>query len=131
MGLLPGRPGIDQQIATFAPLIVANLSKDGFELPDMIRNFYPGGDMIVAGIIKHGKDNILNAMKQVPQLWDTIMRTYGEEHTAKWIEDFVNYKDVIAKIEEEEEEEEEVTEDSDLLVPPPPVLVDSKKGGKK
>jgi hypothetical protein len=89
-------------IGQFAPMIIANLGKEGWEFAAWITEGMPNGEMIVATVIKNGVDHLMEVSKKVPQLWEVIEKTYGEPHYRKWLTSFVNYKEEIARIERED-----------------------------
>lgn len=95
-------------IKQFAPLFLANLSKEGWTFAAWIVDGFPQGDAIVASIIKDGSADLLATIKSVPELWNQINSTYGEAHLTKWVESFCNYREEIRKREEEYEAEEEI-----------------------
>lgn len=93
-------------INQFGPIIINKMAGEGWEFGAWIAEGF--GDMTAASIVKYGVDNLLVAAKSVPQFWDKITSSYGEEHFKKWLASFVNYKEEIKKSMEEGEELEEV-----------------------
>lgn len=94
-------------IRQFAPMIVANLGKDGWEIAAQMANVFPQGDHMIAAIIKDGEEDLLTTIKSVPEVWGQIENTFGEAHTKKWLHEFVHYREIIAKMEEEDRLEDE------------------------
>ena len=93
-------------IQAYGPMILNNLAEPGYEFGAMAAKMLPGGDAQIAAIGRHGVDGLLAGAKAVPEFYNQIMTTYGEEYLRKWLGEFINYKAEIDKIEREEDEEE-------------------------
>jgi hypothetical protein len=93
-----------QTITQFTPIILNKLSGEGWEFGAWISEGF--GDIIAASIVKHGVDNLLIAAKSVPEFWQKVSTSYGEEYFVKWLTSFVNYKEEMLKDLDNEEVEE-------------------------
>lgn len=100
-----GKPEVANQdmniLKQFAPLILTNMSKEGWEFAAWIAEGY--GDMIATMVTRQGPENLLVGMKAIPELWEQVERTYGEEYATTWVKSFCDYKEIIAKLDAEEE----------------------------
>jgi hypothetical protein len=108
----PGAVGQPQQLPTanpneatqiirqFAPIILNKLSGEGWEMGAWIAEGF--GEMTAVAVTRYGVEGLLAAAKTVPEFWNQIMTTYGEEHLRKWLTSFVNFKEEMAKMEAEE-----------------------------
>jgi hypothetical protein len=91
-------------IRQFAPLILQNMSKEGWEFGAWISDGF--GDPIAASVARQGVDKLLAGLKAIPELWSQIEATYGEEYAKKWVASLCNYKEELGKLEGEGEGEE-------------------------
>lgn len=105
---LPSPNEATQIISQFGPIIVNRLAGEGWEFGMWIAEGF--GDATAAGIARMGVENLLAGAKSVPQFWNQIMSTYGEEYLRKWLTSFVNYKVEMAKMEQDDDDEEEELE---------------------
>jgi hypothetical protein len=93
-------PGESAQIIRqFAPIILNKLSGEGWEFGAWISEGF--GEMTAVAVTRYGVEGLMAAAKTVPEFWNQIMTTYGEEHLRKWLTSFVNFKEEIAKMEAE------------------------------
>lgn len=107
-----GAPPVTQDqarmaLTQFAPLISQALAngKEGWEFAGDVENLF--GTPTVAMMIKDGAEPLITIAKSLPDFWMPLVNTYGELHLVKWVRDFVNYKEEIAKAIDEDEKEPE------------------------
>jgi hypothetical protein len=91
-------------ISQFGPMIIGNLGKSGSEVADMVTSYVPNGTQIWGMMKNAGVDGVINAAKSVPEFWSQVEATYGEPHLRQWVDEFINYQEVLAGLDEDEEE---------------------------
>jgi len=103
VGVSPSQVPSDQAIINtinqYGDMILQalNAGKEGWEFADNIAGVF--GDIVVQTVAKHGTDNLIRGMKLVPQFWGIIENSYGEAHMRKWCDEFINYKKIVAEME--------------------------------
>lgn len=97
-------PESAQIIAQFGPLIEKHLGNPGYEFAALVEEMF--GAETIAIAIKNGPMGLLEGAKTVSQFWNKVVGIYGEPHLTKWLTEFCNYKEELAKLEDEEEVEE-------------------------
>lgn len=91
-------------LASYAPLIIPNMiKKQGCEVADLIVELMPDGALIITHLTKNGVEGIIHLMKQVPNMWEDVVKTMGEPKARKWFDSFVNYQDYYDDIGDEPE----------------------------
>jgi hypothetical protein len=95
----PVAPEETQMIRQFAPLILSNMGKEGWEFGAWISEGF--GDMIAAKVAKQGPDKLLAGLKSIPELWAQLEGSYGEDYVKNWVISLCNYKAEMAKLEGE------------------------------
>lgn len=92
-----------QQYGSFI-MNALNAGKEGWEFGESVADMF--GDIVVQTVAKHGTDNLIRGMKLVPEFWTVIENSYGEAHMKKWVNEFINYKKIIAGMDAEGDIEE-------------------------
>jgi hypothetical protein len=91
-----------QQIITqFGPIIINHLAGEGWEFAAWIAQGF--GDATAAKAANHGATALLEAAKVVPEFWNTVQQTYGEEYLKNWLTSFCNYREEMKKMESDED----------------------------
>lgn len=90
-------------IHQYGNLIITNglQAKKGYEFAeDLIAMMGNAPYLMVA---KYGEDTLIQAMKAVPEFWNTVDVAFGEHYVKQWVSDFIHYEERIAELEEQEE----------------------------
>lgn len=101
-------PEASMIIQQFGPLIEKHLGNPGYEFAALVEEMF--GPETIALAVKNGPNELLEGAKSVPQFWQKVSAIYGEQHISKWLTEFCNYKEELAKMEEEDEERVEKAE---------------------
>ena len=94
---------VQQLIATQGPLIFNHLANSGAAFAAWIEDGF--GKPTWAMMAQFEEDLLVEGAKTVPDFWNQVSTTYGESYFRKWIQDFKNYEEILAKEEGEEEGE--------------------------
>lgn len=91
-------------INQFKPIIMHKMAREGWEFAAWVAEGF--GDQVAAGLARYGIEGLLTACRNVPDFWQQVNATYGEEYLREWLTSLVNYKAIMKKMEMEEGEEE-------------------------
>lgn len=92
---------VQQLIATQGPLVFQHLEESGAEFADLVIGMF--GKLAWVTMSKFDEETMIAGAKLVPQFWQQVEATYGEAHLRKWITEFKNYEEILAKEGEEDD----------------------------
>lgn len=72
--------------------------KKGWEFAESLVGMY--GVAPHAAISKYGVEKVIEGMKSVPEFWNPIEQPFGEEYLTNWVGEFINYEEILERMEQ-------------------------------
>lgn len=109
--------------------------KKGWEFGSVLVDMYGAGTH--AMVAKYGAETLVEGMKSVPEFWKPLESTFGEEYLENWVGEFINYEEILARMddgddfdgdeEEDDEPQKNVPIGQEIRNTPKPKVIGEKK----